>query len=156
MPSVLFLPVHAKPVPLTFAHLSVSQDGTIRIWDPRRPSSAVARLDVGSPAFTLALPPQQPHLALLGDQLGRLLAFDWRVASSSADGAGAGGKALLCTKVAGDIVRCLACAPSNSGGAGGLDVAACGDDCRVQMLSSKEAAVGELATLKVGGCLLWE
>ena len=134
-----------------------AQDGTVKAWDPRRPSSAVCSLAVGAPAFSLALPPQQPHLVLVGDQLGRLSALDIRAASGGSTGeggkAGSGRKPLAQAKVASDVVRCLACCggtAASAAGAGELDVAAGGDDGRVALLSSKEAAAGELATLKVG------
>lgn len=114
---------------------------------------------MGAPAFTLALPPQQPNLVLVGDQRGRLSAFDWRAAATSggsgggSQGVGASaGRKLLCAKVHEDAVRSMACRPGgggSSGGAGGLDVAAGGDDGRVVLFSSAEAAAGAVTTAKV-------
>ncbi|GAB4814657.1 hypothetical protein N2152v2_001703 [Parachlorella kessleri] len=129
--------------------LSAGQDGTLKTWDARSPGSPVSSTAVGAPAFALTVPPQQPHLALVGDQLGRVSCFDSRKGSSSGSSAAphrswppAIGKLFR------DAVRSIACSPGES--SDGLDVAVGADDGRVVLLSSTEAASGgNLAPAKV-------
>lgn len=129
------------------------QDGTVKVWDPRSASSLACSLGVGAPVFALALHPQQPNLMLAGDQMGQLVALDWRAASGSGSGSNSSPSAvLLSTKLHSDVVRSIVCHGhgGKAGSSGSLDVAVGGDDGRVLLVDLKEIAGGALSTVKVG------